>query len=71
MNKIPPRIQGMPHPSDFELQSAKVDAFFKRIEGLGEVEARATFQKDRPFYKWNAATQGAILRGLRSKFEKV
>jgi hypothetical protein len=47
---------------------ASVRSFLSKLGSRTEDSARAFFRSEKVFLKWNAATQAAILRGLRAHY---
>ena len=43
--------------------------FMGLLDGLTWAQARAKLRDDARMHRWNAATQGAILRALRAHYE--
>ncbi len=47
-----------------------VEVFLASIEGKTEAEAREKFRGDKNLFRWNAETQGLVLRAIRAKYNQ-
>ena len=60
-----------PRPPEPGIRPGAVERFLAAIAGLTRPQARARLAEDTRLYRWNAATQGALLRALREHFTDV
>lgn len=63
------QLRHNPRPAEPGIRPSSVARFLASIAGLTRTQARARLAGDVRLYRWNAATQGAILRALRQHFE--
>jgi hypothetical protein len=61
-------IQGASWPHDLELRPRSVELFLASLDDLTEEQARAKFRAEKSLCRWNAETQGALLRGIRARY---
>ena len=61
-------VYGATAALSFTVRESAVVAFLDSLDGLTEDDARAKFRADKGVNRWNAATQQAILRGIREMY---
>jgi len=55
---------------DTGVRKNAVERFMASIEGLSRAQARARFREDVGLYRWNRATQAAVLDAMRTQYER-
>jgi hypothetical protein len=71
MRLVDAQLRHNPRAPEPGVRPGAVERFLASIAGLTRPQARAQLAGDARLYRWNAATQGALLRALRERFGDV